>query len=164
MSFAGHTQNRRLLARAYISLGLTLAAGPSPDLDGARRVAEEAIALVQPETSEGYYVWDDLETLKARVLRAHPVDALLRAWSAGIVENQSFQQVEEEFARIVIPKVWEREGRKDFARGGQAFHLAQEGPPDPSLSETQRAARRLTHQPSTRVRRTIFSRRVIQRA
>ena len=112
VDFAGHTQNRRLLARAHISLGLTLAAGPSPDLDGARRAAEEAIALVQPESSEGYYVWDDLEALKARVLRAHPVDAQLRAWSAGIVENQSFQQVEEEFARIVIPKVWEREGRK----------------------------------------------------
>ena len=28
------------------------------------------------------------------------------------MENQSFQQVTEEFARIVIPKVWEREGRK----------------------------------------------------
>ena len=112
VSFAGHTQNRGLLARAHIALGLTLAAGPSPDLDAARRAAEEAVALVQPESSEGYYVWDDLETLKARVLRAHPVDALLRAWSAGIVENQSFQQVEEEFARIVIPKVWEREGRK----------------------------------------------------
>jgi len=36
----------------------------------------------------------------------------LRAWSAGIAENITFQQMTEEFARIVIPKVWEREGRK----------------------------------------------------
>jgi len=35
-----------------------------------------------------------------------------RAWSAGIVENKTFQEMTEEFARIVIPRVWEREGRK----------------------------------------------------
>jgi DNA-binding NtrC family response regulator len=28
------------------------------------------------------------------------------------VENKTFQQMTEEFARIVIPQVWEREGRK----------------------------------------------------
>ncbi len=112
VAFAGHTQNRRLLARAHTWLGLTLTAGPSPDFDGARRSAEEAIALLQTETSESYHPWEDLELLKSRVLRTRPVDALLRAWSAGIVESQSFQQMEEEFARIVIPRVWEREGRK----------------------------------------------------
>jgi tetratricopeptide (TPR) repeat protein len=112
VAFAGHTQNRRLLARAHTWLGLTLSAGPSPDFDGARRSAEEAIALLQTEASDSYHPWEDLETLKARVLRARPVDALLHAWSSGIVENQSFQQMEEEFARIVIPRVWEREGRK----------------------------------------------------
>jgi DNA-binding NtrC family response regulator len=40
------------------------------------------------------------------------VDPQLRAWSAGVVGTQSFQQMTEEFARLVIPKVWEREGRK----------------------------------------------------
>jgi DNA-binding NtrC family response regulator len=70
------------------------------------------MALLQPEGGERQYVWDDLETLKARVLKTLPVDPLLRAWSSGVVENKSFQQMTEEFARIVIPKVWEREGRK----------------------------------------------------
>ncbi len=112
VNFAGHTQNRRLLARAHIWLGLTVSAGPSADFDVARRSAEEAISLLQPEASESYYPWEDLETLKARVLRARPIDSLLRAWSSGIVENQTFQQMEEEFARIVIPRVWEREGRR----------------------------------------------------
>ena len=65
-----------------------------------------------PNQLLGKHVWDDLETLKARVLRAQPVDATLRAWSAGIVEGRSFQQMTEEFARLVIPRVWEREGRK----------------------------------------------------
>jgi len=61
---------------------------------------------------ERQYTWDDLEALKTRVLRARPVEPVLQAWSAGIVENKTFQQMTEEFARIVIPKIWEREGRK----------------------------------------------------
>jgi tetratricopeptide (TPR) repeat protein len=112
LTLAGHTQNRRLLARAHVWQGLTWAAAPSRDLDRARRSCEEAIALLQPDASQRQYVWDDLETLKARVLETVPVDPLLRAWSAGAVEDKSFQQMTEEFARIVIPKVWEREGRK----------------------------------------------------
>lgn len=112
VTFAGHTQNRRLMARALTWQGLTLAADPSGDLEQARRCCEQAMGLLQPEGGERQYVWDDLETLKTRVLQARPIDAVLRAWSAGVVENQSFQEITEEFARIVIPKVWEREGRK----------------------------------------------------
>jgi len=70
------------------------------------------MTLLQPDASGRQYVWDDLETLRARVVENLPVDPLLRAWSAGVVEDKSFQQMTEEFARIVIPKVWEREGRK----------------------------------------------------
>jgi tetratricopeptide (TPR) repeat protein len=112
VAFAGHTQNRRLLARAYVWQGLTNAVEPYGDSETARQCCEQAIALLQPEASERQYVWEDLETLKARVLHARPVDPLLRAWSAGVVENKSFSQLTEEFARMVIPKVWEREGRK----------------------------------------------------
>ncbi len=112
VAFAGHTQNRRLLARAYVWQGLTNTVEPYGDREAARQCYEQAIALLQPEGSERQYVWEDLETLKARVLHARPVDPLLRAWSAGVVENQSFSQLTEEFARMVIPKVWEREGRK----------------------------------------------------
>ena len=111
VAFAGQTENRRLLARAYVWQGLTFAAEPG-DLDAARRCSEQAIALLQPEGLERQYAWDDLEALKSRVLHARPVEAVLRSWSAGVVENTSFQQMTEEFARIVIPKVWEREGRK----------------------------------------------------
>jgi tetratricopeptide (TPR) repeat protein len=111
VTFAGHTENRRLLARAFVWQGLTFAAEPT-DLEAARRCSEQAMALLQPEGLERQYTWDDLETLKARVLESRPVDAVLRAWSAGVVESKSFQQITEEFARIVIPRVWEREGRK----------------------------------------------------
>jgi DNA-binding NtrC family response regulator len=70
------------------------------------------MALLQPDATERQYVWDDLETLKSKVLHARPLDPILRAWSAGVVEDKSFSQLTEEFARMVIPKVWEREGRK----------------------------------------------------
>ena len=110
--FAGQTQNRRLLARAHVWQGISSAASPSRDLESARRSCEEAMALLQSDGSERQYVWDDLEILKVRVLQTWPVDPLLRAWSAGVVDDRSFQQMTAEFARIVIPKVWEREGRK----------------------------------------------------
>src|ERR1035438_4631794 len=67
------------------------------------------MALLEPESLDRQSGWDDLETLKARVLHARPIDPLLRAWSNGSVENKTFQQMTEEFARIVIPRVWERE-------------------------------------------------------
>jgi hypothetical protein len=50
--------------------------------------------------------------LKSRILRATGVDQTLRAWSDGLTGNKSFQQITEEFAEIVIPKVWIREDRK----------------------------------------------------
>ena len=50
--------------------------------------------------------------LKSRILRASKIDDTLRAWSEGMLGEKTFQQVTEEFAEIVIPKVWMREGRK----------------------------------------------------
>ncbi len=112
VTYAGQTQNRRLLARACVWQGLTAAAEPSPDMEAARRSLEQALALLQCESSTKQYLWDDLEMLRSKVLHARSIDPTLRAWSSGVVEHQSFQQMTEEFARIVIPKVWEREGRK----------------------------------------------------
>jgi tetratricopeptide (TPR) repeat protein len=108
VEFARHTQNRRLLARAYIWHGLVLAG--AQDLDGARDCAEKAEALVRTETD--LHGWDDLRDLKKRVQRAGNVDPLLREWSQGLMGGKSFRRISEEFAAIVIPRVWEREGRK----------------------------------------------------
>ncbi len=108
VEYARHTQNRRLLARAYIWHGLVLAG--SQDLDGARECAEKADALVRTETD--LHGWDDLRDLKRRVQRAGNVDPLLREWSQGLMGGKSFRRISDEFAAIVIPRVWEREGRK----------------------------------------------------
>jgi hypothetical protein len=111
VSLAGQTENRRLLARALVWQGLTFTIEPA-DLEAARRCCEQAVGLLEPETPERQYIWEELETLKTRVLHAQPVETMLRAWSAGIVEGRSLAQITEEFARIVIRRVWEREGRK----------------------------------------------------
>jgi tetratricopeptide (TPR) repeat protein len=105
---ARRTQNRRLLARAHVWHGLVLAG--AHDLDAARECAEKAEALLRSETS--LHGWDDLHDLKKRVMRAGSVDPLLREWSQGVVNGKSFRRVSDEFAAIVIPRVWEREGRK----------------------------------------------------
>ena len=109
---ASQTENRRLLSRALVWQGLTHAAGPTPDLEAARRSCEQASSLLQPDSAGQQYAWEELESLKALLLKASPIEPRLRAWSAGIVPDTSFQQLTEEFARVVIPKVWEREGKK----------------------------------------------------
>lgn len=40
------------------------------------------------------------------------IDAMLKAWSQGSVGEKSFQRILEEFSELIIPKIWEREGRK----------------------------------------------------
>jgi tetratricopeptide (TPR) repeat protein len=77
VEFALQTENRRLVARAYVWQGLTLSA--SGDFEGARRCCEQATQLLQPEGIERQYIWDDLEALKTRVLQSRPVESRLRA-------------------------------------------------------------------------------------
>jgi tetratricopeptide (TPR) repeat protein len=107
---ANRTQNSRLKARAYVWMGLTLSNDLLQNVDGAREFSDKASALVKPGAQD--YVWEDLQRLRSRVLSAGSVDTRLREWSQGEVRDCTFQQLEEQFAEIVIPKVWEREGRK----------------------------------------------------
>jgi tetratricopeptide (TPR) repeat protein len=107
---AKQTQNRRLLARALVWQGLTYCNGGSPDRESARRCCDAAIALLRP--SGPLYGWEDLETLKTRLSHSGQVDAALQDWSNGLTHDKTFQQITEEFANLLIPRVWEREGRK----------------------------------------------------
>jgi tetratricopeptide (TPR) repeat protein len=110
VELARHTQNRRLLADAYIWQGLTYCNHFFDDPDSARHSYDQAITLSKGNHADG--TWEDLEALKARVLRGGRVNPLLRAWSQGSVGDKTFQQITEQFAELIIPKVWEREGRK----------------------------------------------------
>jgi tetratricopeptide (TPR) repeat protein len=110
VEFAKHTQNRRLLARAYVCQGMSFANDFLDNAEAARQCCDSAAALLKPQGPD--YIWDDLQELKARILRRGPVETVLREWSQGLVGDKSFQQITEDFAHIIIPKVWEREERK----------------------------------------------------
>jgi hypothetical protein len=110
---AEQTQNRRLIARAYVWQGLTLCNDPLFDANGRERAREchdRAAELLRPEPQD--YIWSDLQTLKRRSFRTDSLNSTLLEWSQGEVGDKSFQQIAEEFAELIIPKVWEREGRK----------------------------------------------------
>ena len=107
---ARHTENSRLLARTYIWQGLTCLNDIFYDANGARAAAEKAAALIEPNPHDP--LWGELEGLRSRVRQAGSVNETLQAWSQGATGDKSFQQITEEFAEIVIPKVWEQEDHK----------------------------------------------------
>ena len=107
---AKHTQNRRLLAHTYIWQGLTHCNRFFDDPETARQSYDRVISISKDGHADS--AWEDLQTLKAKVLRSGSVNPTLRAWSEGSVGDKTFQQISEEFAELIIPKVWEREGRK----------------------------------------------------
>lgn len=107
---AQSTENRRLLAGACIVRGMTAANDFFKEWEVAQRCAAEATALCGP--GENDHLMDDLAALKIRVTRAWGINDTLRGWSEGLVGQKTFQQITEEFAEIVIPKVWLRENKK----------------------------------------------------
>jgi tetratricopeptide (TPR) repeat protein len=110
IELASRTQDRRLLATAYIRKGLTDVSQFFDNVDDARQAYDRALSCLRGADSRD--LWDDLRNLKLRLLGRGSIDATLRAWSQGVLGDKSFQQVSDEFADLVIPKVWEREGRK----------------------------------------------------
>ena len=111
VELAKHTQNRRLLAHTYIWQGLTFCNRFFDDPDAARRCYDQAIMLSKGG-GHAENAWEDLQNLKSKVLRKGDVNPTLRAWSQGSVGEKTFQQLSEEFAELIIPQIWEREGRK----------------------------------------------------
>jgi len=110
VELAKHTQHHLLLATAYLWHGLTRCNSFFDDLDAAREsydLARAACGDPQPDS-----IWQDLQTLRTRILHKGSVDPALKAWSQGAIGDKSFRQISEEFAEIVITRVWEREGRK----------------------------------------------------
>jgi len=121
LSLAKHTQNRRLLASAHIERGMTAANDFFQDWELARRCVSEATDLIG--IGECDRLLDELANLKSRIMRASGINDTLRSWSEGMVGNKTFQQVSEEFAEIVIPKVWQREDRK-ISRVAQCLSIS----------------------------------------
>jgi tetratricopeptide (TPR) repeat protein len=110
LSLAKHTENRDLLASAYICRGLILCNGFFDDFDAAKECCDNAEKYLTSGRHD--QVWEEHNTLKTRILRAGNVDTTLQQWSQGLIGNRTFRQITDEFADLVIPRVWEREGRK----------------------------------------------------
>ena len=110
VDWAKHTQNQRLLTNAYLWLGFTHCNAFFDDTEAAREAYDLAIASRKGSQQDS--LWEDLQTLKRKIVKAGSIDSKLKAWSQGALGEKTFQQITEEFAELVIPRVWEREGRK----------------------------------------------------
>ena len=110
VSLAESTQNKRLIINAHLALGEVAVNGFFKDYELARRCVDTAARMIEPQEAD--YVVDELNLLKGKLLRMAGVDDTLRAWSQGLVADKSLQQVMEEFAELVVTKIWMREGRR----------------------------------------------------
>ncbi|HEY0263920.1 MAG TPA: hypothetical protein VGC07_05305 [Granulicella sp.] len=110
IALAKQTQNKRLLAGAYVARGSTATNDFFEDWEVAKQYVTLASELLNPDDRD--HLSKELVILKSRILRAIGIDQTLRTWSDGLTGDKSFQQIIEEFAEIVIPKVWLREDRK----------------------------------------------------
>src|ERR1017187_5658521 len=111
IDLAKHTQHHLLLANAHLWQGLTQCNAFFDNPEAAREsydLARAACGANQPDNN----MWQDLQTLGAKILRKGSVHPALKAWSQGAVGEKTFRQISDEFAEIVIARVWEREGRK----------------------------------------------------
>jgi len=110
VELAKHTQHHQLLATAHLWQGLTHCNSFLDDPEAARESYDLARAACGATQRDN--IWQDLQTLRAKIVRKGSVDPALKAWSQGAVGEKSFRQISEEFAEMVIARVWEREGRK----------------------------------------------------
>ncbi len=110
VALAQSTQNKRLLINAHLALGEVAVNGFFKDYELARRCVDTASRMIDPQEAD--YVVDELNLLKGKLLRMAGIDDKLRAWSQGIVDDKSLQQIMTEFAELVVTKIWLREGRR----------------------------------------------------
>jgi tetratricopeptide (TPR) repeat protein len=103
------TQNKRLLAEAYIARGMAATAEYLRDWEVAKDYAGKATALLSSDDRD--HLLKTLADLKSKLLDVTKIEETLRLWSDGQLGDRTFQQVQEEFAELVIPKVWQRSGK-----------------------------------------------------
>ena len=107
---ARHTQNQRLLARTYIARGLTACSSFFNDLEDAKYCCDTAASFLR--TVDYDDLGEQLQVLKQKLARRGSIDPVLRSWTQGMTGGKTFQQISEQFAELVIPRVWEKEGKK----------------------------------------------------
>ncbi|MGD0213232.1 MAG: tetratricopeptide repeat protein [Terriglobales bacterium] len=111
IDLAKHTQHHLLLANAHLWQGLTQCNSFFDNPEAARESYDLARASCGTNPPDNNMA-QDLQTLSAKILRKGSVHPALKAWSQGAVGDKTFRQISDEFAEIVITRLWEREGRK----------------------------------------------------
>jgi tetratricopeptide (TPR) repeat protein len=109
LTYAMQTEDRQLLANAYLCQGQIFCNEFFNNADAAGECCGQAGQLLT--SGNRNQLWDEHQTLTRKVARSGSVDSRLREWSQGLAGGKTFQQMTEEFADLVIPSVWEREGR-----------------------------------------------------
>ncbi len=109
IQLALQTQNKRLLAEAYIARGMAAATDYFQEWDVAKEYLEKSSALLSKDDRD--HLYKALGDLRVKLAAATRIEESLRLWSEGQLGNKTFQQVQEEFAELVIPKVWLQSGR-----------------------------------------------------
>jgi tetratricopeptide (TPR) repeat protein len=110
IQYATNTEHTRLLARARLAEGFTYCNEYLNDTTSARNSCDIAAALLKAHSADP--LWDEVRALRTKINRSSGTDAMLRAWSQGDIGETSFQQLTEHFAELIIPKIWEQEGRR----------------------------------------------------
>jgi tetratricopeptide (TPR) repeat protein len=110
LEFARATQSKRLTAKAYLALARALLNDFFNDLEAANEFCGKAEELMPAQNQD--YVWRDLQAVKRKLIRSAKIDFILRQWSKGVTGEKSFQQISEDFAGFLIPRVWRQEGCK----------------------------------------------------
>jgi tetratricopeptide (TPR) repeat protein len=114
VELATNTQNRRLMAVVYTWYGLTCSNGffgAQPRMrDNAREAMDKAAFYLEPGVRD--YIWEDFQILKRRLSEGTALAPKLIQWAHGEVGEKTFRQLEEDFADLVIPRMWEQENRK----------------------------------------------------
>jgi tetratricopeptide (TPR) repeat protein len=108
--FATRGQNSRILAGAYLVRGYIAASDFFQDWESAKRFA--TLAGENLDRDDLDHLSKQLSLLKSKIIRSTGIDEKLRYWSEGLTDGKTFQQISEEFAELVIPRVWARQGKK----------------------------------------------------
>jgi len=109
VNYARQSVDRRLLASALTWQGLVHCSEVCSDAEAAETCCREAGELLAPGNRSR--IWEEHRALVRKIARGGKIDARLREWSQGFAGGKTFQQMSEEFADLVIPSVWEKEGR-----------------------------------------------------
>lgn len=110
VELASDTQDRRLLASAYTWYGLTLSNAFFNQRDRAREAMDRAAEYL--ESSVRDHLWEDFQRLRKRLMEDSALEPKLLQWASGEIGGKSFRQLGEDFADLVIPRIWIQEKKK----------------------------------------------------